>query len=125
MLVDDNELDNFLSEKIIGSNRFGEQVYVNSSGISALEFMNNLAKMGRDQEVVYPEIIFIDINMPIMDGFQFIRKLREMEGGKFNHSKLVMLTSSIFHEDREKARALGSEIVFLNKPLTAELLDTL
>jgi CheY-like chemotaxis protein len=125
MLVDDNELDNFMSEKVIAAHRFAERVYVNSSGVSAMEFLQNLARSGEQGEVIYPEVIFIDINMPIMDGFQFIRQLRQIAGNKFANSKLIILTSSIYDEDREKTQALGMNIEFLNKPLSAQHLQTL
>jgi CheY-like chemotaxis protein len=123
MLIDDNELDNFLNEKMIEAGHFSEKIYVNSSGVSALEFLKNLAVSGINPDVIYPEVLFIDINMPIMDGFQFIENLRAIEGNKFAHCKLVILTSSVFSEDREKAKTAGGNIVFLNKPLTAEMLN--
>jgi CheY-like chemotaxis protein len=122
MLIDDNELDNFMNETLIGTCNFAEKVYVNSSGVSALEFLKNLAVSGLEPEVSYPEVIFIDINMPIMDGFQFIEKLNAIEGNKFAASKLVILTSSVYSEDREKAENLSGNIMFFNKPLTEEML---
>jgi CheY-like chemotaxis protein len=122
MLIDDNELDNFMNESLIGVSLFAEKVYVNSSGVSALEFLKNLAVSGLKPEVSYPEVIFIDINMPIMDGFQFIEKLNAIEGNKFAASKLVILTSSVYSEDREKAENLSGNIMFFNKPLTEEML---
>ncbi len=123
MLIDDNELDNFVNEKMIEAGHFSEKIYVNSSGVSAFEFLKNLAVSGVSPDVIYPEVIFIDINMPIMDGFQFIENLRALAGNKFEASKLVILTSSVFSEDREKAKAIGGDITFFNKPLTLEMLS--
>ena len=72
MLVDDSELDNFINEKIIESAKFCKNIYISSSSISAIEFLNNIEILGSLATEVYPELIFIDINMPGIDGFQFI-----------------------------------------------------
>lgn len=125
MLLDDDELDNFINQKIIEANHFSKKIYTNTSGKSALEFLSNLLVMGDESEVIMPEVIFIDINMPIMDGFQFIRSLMEMPQERLKQCKLVILTSSMFEEDQQKARGLMSDIVFLNKPLTEAALAQL
>ena len=125
MLLDDNELDNFINEKIIEASHFSEKVYVSSSGKSALEFLANLATLGDTSDAIYPEAIFIDINMPIMDGFQFIDNLQNIPTNKIKDCKLVILTSSIYPEDRAKAQLISKDIIFLNKPLTAEMLNTI
>jgi CheY-like chemotaxis protein len=124
MLLDDNELDNFINEKIIEANNFSEKVYVNSSGKSALEFLTNLNATGSASESIYPEAIFIDINMPMMDGFQFINNLKKLNGASKN-CKLIILTSSIYPEDKNKAMQISNDIIFLNKPLTTEMLNSI
>jgi len=125
MLLDDNELDNFINEKTIEANHFSERIYVNSSGKSALEFLNNLAVSQPASDDIYPEAIFIDINMPMMDGFQFIDNIKSIPGDKLKECKLIILTSSIYPDDKAKAMNLSKNITFLNKPLTKELLDSI
>lgn len=123
MLLDDSELDNFINEKVIEANHFSEKIYVNSSGKSALEFLANLNVSGEESTEIYPEAIFIDINMPMMDGFQFIKSLQQINNDKVKECKLIILTSSIYPEDRAKAMKISKDIVFLNKPLTNEMLQ--
>lgn len=123
MLLDDNELDNFINQKVIEANHFAEKIYTNTSGKSALEFLNNLLVLDESSQVILPQVIFIDINMPIMDGFQFIRSLKALPQNKLKDCKLVILTSSMFEEDQHKAKELISNIVFLNKPLNETALD--
>lgn len=125
MLLDDNELDNFINEKIIEAGSFAEKVYVNSCGKSAMEFLNNLATLSPVSDSIYPEVIFIDINMPMMDGFQFIDNLDKIPGDKIKDCKLVILSSSIYPEDKTKATNLSKNIIFLNKPLTEQMLNEL
>ena len=117
MLLDDNELDNFINQKIIEANHFATKIYVNTGSKSALEFLNNLAVSSTEAANIFPEIIFVDLNMPMMDGFQFIEKLKSL--------KLVILTSSVNPEDKKKAGDIKLDITFLNKPLTQEMLEQL
>jgi CheY-like chemotaxis protein len=121
MLLDDNELDNFINQKVIEGNNFAEKIYVNTSGKSALEFLNNLT-VGKETSPIFPEAIFVDINMPMMDGFQFIENLQKMPGDKIPDTKFIILTSSIYPEDRTKAMKISENITFLNKPLTEDML---
>ena len=62
MLIDDNELDNFINQKIIESSFFAKNIYVNTSGNSALEFLKNLQVNTELIDKLIPDVIFIDIN---------------------------------------------------------------
>lgn len=125
MLIDDSELDNFINEKTLEANHFAKKVYVHTSAKSALEFLHNLVTMGSEYSDVYPRVIFIDINMPMMDGFQFIDHYKKTAEESLHKPKLIILTSSVYNEDREKANAISSDIIFLNKPLTKDMLEKL
>jgi CheY-like chemotaxis protein len=123
MLVDDSELDNFINEKILQANFFSRNTYVHTSAKSALEFISNLMTMGEKYASVFPQVLFIDINMPMMDGFQFIEQYLKEAAPRLHHPRIIILTSSVYHEDRMKAARISPDIVFLNKPLTKEMLD--
>jgi CheY-like chemotaxis protein len=125
MLVDDNELDNFINKKIIESTHFSKHIYINSSGKSALEFLRNITELSEIYDEIYPKIIFIDINMPMLDGFQFIDLLETTSNKNIEKCKLVVLTSSIHPNDKNRATELSKNIVFLNKPLTESMLKDL
>lgn len=122
MLIDDNDLDNFINVKTLEANFFAEMIYTNTSAQSAIEFLNNLMTLGEQFSIIFPEVIFVDINMPMMDGFQFIEAFKKHVEGQLHQPKLVILTSSVYHEDRQKALSISSDIIFLNKPLTREML---
>ena len=68
MLVDDNETDNFISKRIIEITKFARNVIIKSSGKSALEYIG----AHRNEPDKLPDLIFLDINMPIVDGFVFL-----------------------------------------------------
>lgn len=125
LLVDDSQLDNFINEKMIEANNFAKKIYVCTDGKSALEFISNLIISGGAVNDTYPDIMFVDINMPIMDGFKFIENFKKMDDKKLQNCKIVVLTSSINIEDKLKAEAMGSNMFFVNKPLTNAILEQL
>lgn len=125
LLLDDSELDNFINKKIIESAHFSKNIYINSSGKSALEFLQNVMEMKDFSDIVFPEIIFIDLNMPIINGFQFIELLKNASLNKDKACKLVVLTSSMHPDDKKRITDISKEIIFLNKPLTEDMLNSL
>src|SRR5688572_473486 len=125
MLIDDSELDNYISEKIIENNRFAKRIYSNTSAKSALEFLHNMNIMGNTFVELYPKVIFIDINMPMMDGFQFIEFFEKSAEENLFKPKLVILTSSVYKEDKLLALEVSEDVMFLNKPLTTAMLDAI
>lgn len=125
MLLDDDELANFINQKVMESCHFSQNIYVNTSAKSALEFLNNLLALGDSTKNLLPQVIFIDLNMPLMDGFQFIQSLLKNQTKGIKDIKLVILTSSVHEMDRAKAKELADNIIFLNKPLTIEMLSTM
>lgn len=123
MLLDDNELDNFINQKTLEANSFANKIYLNTTSKGALEFLTNLETSSSEQFDIFPQIIFIDINMPMIDGFQFIETLKIKFSKRFKSIKIVILTSSLSIHDREKSMSISKDILFLNKPLTKEALN--
>ena len=125
MLIDDNDMDNLINQKIIEANSFADKIYTNTNGLSALEFLHNLNVNKDTLEEMLPEVIFVDLNMPVLNGFRFIEKFYEMPQKFVKTCKVVILTSSLNAEDREIAKRLKPNIIFLNKPLTQESLSSI
>lgn len=122
LLIDDNDIDNFINERMVKGCNYADVVYVNSSTRSAIEFLKNLAANPETQPSLFPTVIFLDINMPILDGFQFLAELEKFDYEFVKRLRVIMLTSSINPADQEKA--LKSKLVsgFLHKPLTEDAL---
>ena len=119
MLVDDNETDNFISKRIIELTNFAHEVEVKNSGKSALEYLEeNKEDPGR-----LPEIIFLDINMPIVDGFVFLYEFEKFSEMVKNRCKVIILSSSDNKRDIDKIINNDHVIKFITKPLTENALN--
>lgn len=125
MLIDDSEIDNFINHKMIEGCNFAERTYIHTSSKSALEFLKNLERTGKVPQELIPEIIFLDINMPIMDGFQFIEEFDKLAKEFKSKSKIVMLTTSVNPSDIERSQKNKYIIKYINKPLTQEVLNSI
>lgn len=125
MLIDDNEIDNFINMKMIEGSGFASNVLVHTGSRSALELLNNYARTESLPEEMKPGIIFLDINMPILDGFMFMEEFKKLKPAFRDKTKVIMLTSSINPNDAEKANKDPMIAGFINKPLTEKHLEKL
>ena len=119
LLVDDNDTDNFISKRIIEITKFSERVEVKSSGKGALDYLRE-HENNREQ---IPSIIFLDINMPIVDGFVFLYEFEKFNEVVKNKSKVIILSSSDNKRDIDKIVNNNHVIKFITKPLTEMALD--
>jgi CheY-like chemotaxis protein len=123
MLVDDNDIDNFINERMISGCNFAETTYINTSTRSAVEFLKNLSVNKALRKDHLPSIIFLDINMPILDGFQFIEEFEKLDPILVKTISIYMLTSSINPSDIDRSKQFASVKGFIHKPLTEEALE--
>lgn len=121
MLIDDNETDNFISKRIIELTNFANQVEVTSSGQQALEYLNAHAST----EEKLPNLIFLDINMPVMDGFMFLYEFENLPSTVRNKSRVVILSSSDNKRDIDKIINNKSVIQYITKPLNQSALQSI
>ena len=121
MLVDDSEIDNLIHEKIIESTDFAENILIFDDGQEALDYL----KSHQDTEDELPEIVFLDINMPEMDGFEFLEDFEKFSETVKNKCKIIMLSSSISPKDIDRAASSRYVKKYLNKPLKPRYLDAI
>ena len=119
MIVDDAKIDRFLAEKVISKHSFAEEVVSVDSAIRALDYLTNYTE---DEEAL-PDLIFLDINMPEMNGFEFLAEYKKLPENIKRKCIIVMLSSSLHPEDKELALQSPYVCQFLNKPLTKQKLQ--
>ena len=116
LLIDDNYIDNFVTRKIIEGSNFAESIVVVRS---ATEAINSL----RDG-LVKPDVIFLDVRMPLMSGFEFLDEYDKINIDKDN-IKIFMLSSSLDPLDMRKSTDNKYITQFIHKPLTQKALEEL
>jgi len=112
MLIDDNPMDNMVNKGMIEKDRFAKNILVYGKAKTALDF---LALADPSQ---LPDLIFLDINMPEMDGFEFLEQFGNLPEQVTRKSKVIMLSTSDSFKDLNKANKNRYVFKFLNKPLT-------
>ena len=117
LIVDDDEVSNFIYTKTMAQVDFATNVVTKRSANDALQFLKNSSKVNP------PDIVFLDINMPIMNGWEFLEEYRKFSRDNVKDVVLVMLSSSVFREDIEKSREYPEVNEYVSKPLTKETLE--
>ena len=118
LLIDDNFIDNMINEKILMANDFAESIIIKLSSQSAIDYLQDLENKGE----LLPEVIFLDIRMPVKTGFDFLVEFQEIQSFDKDKVKIVMLTSSLDPNDHKKVIDFNNVTDFIGKPLTSQLL---
>jgi CheY-like chemotaxis protein len=119
LIIDDDEPTNFFTRMILEEMNCAEHIQTVQSGQEALEYLAKSEGPGCDENLYpSPDLVFLDINMPAMNGWEFLEEYRKMTVK--HRIIMVMLTTSLFPEDKLKAEAMPEISDFENKPITEE-----
>jgi response regulator RpfG family c-di-GMP phosphodiesterase len=121
MLIDDNADDNFFHERVIRKSNLAEKIIVKELAQDALDYLVRSKKADEP----YPDLIFLDINMPRMNGWEFLEAYAALKKHYESNVVIVILTTSENPDDYRKAMDQEIAIEFCNKPLTKEILANL
>lgn len=119
LLVDDDPDDNFLHRLVIEDSGYCDRVQVAENGQQALAYLTSQAA----SNYCRPEVILLDINMPGMNGFEFLAEYEKLHESYRAKVVLMMLTTSLNPDDKRRANGHGVVIGYKSKPLTRQMLD--
>lgn len=122
MLIDDNSIDIFLNQKVIESLKFIERIQTFSGAVDALNYLKLIEDINAYHRLFAPQIILLDINMPIMNGFGFLEEFAKLKIFKQYPVDIFMLSSSLNSEEISRANNNKNVSGFISKPLTADKL---
>jgi CheY-like chemotaxis protein len=124
LFIDDDEPTNFLNKLIVEDSNCTDSVQVVQSGQEALNYLTQAGTIQNNgHQYPKPELIFLDINMPGMDGWEFLESYQKLPGSQKANIIMVMLTTSL-NPDDEKIASLHATISgFEHKPLQPEMLE--
>ena len=118
LLIDDDEIFNFLNRKVLEKSGQASEIMVCSSAKEGLQYIAEIIS-NRD---LWPQVILLDIRMPGMDGFEFLRILKDQNEHFLKQVKVFMLTSSIDDRDKQKSEMYPFVYGYFSKPLNPSIL---
>ena len=121
MLIDDDIAANYFHKIIIEDAQICDEVKVFQSALEALDYLTSLKK--GNQKI--PDLILLDINMPRLDGWQFIEEYSKLDSSHKEEITVVMLTTSSNPRDKERAMGIEEIVDLIHKPLSVEKLQEL
>jgi CheY-like chemotaxis protein len=122
LCVDDDPITVMLCRKVILKSDFSKHVDSAQNGEDALHYFDNLMLQ---QVTDYPELVLLDLNMPVMGGWEFLDNFSKTYAAYFTRIKVIVLSSTIDPQDVEKARTYPMVLDFMSKPITTEMLSNL
>lgn len=122
LLVDDNPADNEYHKIIIKESNLCKVVKVATNGHLALEYLRKAGEPNPSIDYPKPDLIYLDINMPVMNGFEFLEEYHKLDESLKSKIVIVMLSTSLHPNDKNKALQDNEVTKFQNKPLTVEMI---
>lgn len=119
-LIDDDDIFNTLNMAIIGFVDSSIEISIFKSGEEVVEYLSE-----KSSSFEPPDLVFLDIRMPNMDGFELLEELNKLPQNPFEKSKVYMLSSTLNEKDLERTKQYSIINSFLSKPLTVELFSKL
>ncbi|WP_304198481.1 response regulator [Flavobacterium alvei] len=123
LCIDDDQITLMLCKMVIAKASFSNEIATAKNGEDALNFFDILKTS--DKNIIKPELIFLDLNMPIMNGWEFLEAFNTEKYAEFHNTKIIILSSTIDPGDLEKSKKFPLVIDFLPKPISKEMLEYL
>jgi len=122
LLVDDDEINNFISIKLIKKALLNTEIMACLNGKFAIDQLVEIQRKDPDK---MPDYILLDINMPIMNGWEFLDEFKRLNIDAVGKCKIFIISSSVFSNDINKARSYPLVKDFISKPLNVDKIKEL
>jgi CheY-like chemotaxis protein len=119
LLIDDDSATNFINAHLLKMLGYAENIVIRENGREALDYLREESEAGNK-----PDLIFLDINMPCMNGWEFLEEYKKLDHKTADSVIIVMLTTSPLLDDQLKATAMAEIAEFRNKPLNKAMLQS-
>jgi CheY-like chemotaxis protein len=116
VVIDDDDINNFLCEKVIKSSNVSEKMRSYLNGRVAMDDIKEAIAGNRPEDI--PSVVFLDINMPVMNGWEFLNELEPLVKKHGLHTRVAILSSSVFQKDKERADKYQVVVDYISKPLS-------
>ncbi len=127
LLIDDDMVTWAICEMVLNKTAFTEKVEKLGNGKEGIDYFSNYfeKKKKGETDIVAPDLILLDLNMPVMDGWTFLEDYIRKYSERLPDTKIAILSSTVNPEDFIRAQKYALVIDFINKPLTIELIEEL
>lgn len=114
LLIEDNLIDQLVMKQLLKKVLNIDLIYIANNGKEGIQWLNNNKKR------LYPLIILLDIQMPIMNGFEFLDAFQKLKGGIKKQTQIFVLSSTLDSDEIERIKRCNYVSGFLNKPFPIE-----
>lgn len=124
LFVDDDPIALLLAKLVLSKNNFATISHTASNGLEAIEFLNDPVNLQNNQmDLDKPFLIILDLNMPVMDGWEFLEEFSKKHLENYSNVKIILLSSSIDPEDINRSKNYPNVLDFLSKPFTKDMAE--
>ena len=124
LCVDDDAITLMLCKMVIKKAAFTNEIITATNGEEALNYIKTLKEANSNGTLKKePQLIFLDLNMPVMGGWEFLESFSSAEYSEYNHIKVIILSSTVDPTDLENSKKYPMVIDFLSKPISKEMLE--
>jgi CheY-like chemotaxis protein len=124
LCVDDDAITLMLCKIVIKKALFTNEIITATNGEEALNYIKTLKEANSNGTLKKePQLIFLDLNMPVMGGWEFLESFSSSEYSEYNHIKVIILSSTVDPNDLENSKKYPMVIDFLSKPISKEMLE--
>jgi CheY-like chemotaxis protein len=123
--IDDDPIALMLSKLVLAKSSIESEVITALSGKDAFDYLNDTEVINTNKLSKNGLLILLDLNMPVMDGWEFLKQFTHQLMDQYNNTKIILLTSSLDPDDVRRSKDYSLIMDFLPKPLTKEALNAI